>query len=456
MLAEHFGPYCWSVDPSIFRSYDVRGRTDTGQIDSATMRRIGEVFATHVGGMAVAVGRDVRPTSRELARGFIDGVTGAGADVMDLGEVPTEVVTHVSGSTGVAGAMITASHNPPNYNGVKLTAPHAVPIAGDTGLAEIGRRVVGDWEAPPVVPGYVEPVGDVIDGYLDHLLSRHNPPPLRMVIDGGNGMVGMVIPQLVARSRLEVVPLYLEPDGTFPNHPADPLNQENLAELCDLVVESGVPLGAAFDGDADRVFFVDDAGMVLDGSAATAILAGYFLDAYPGSKVVHNPIVSDVVPRFVSDRGGVPLLSSVGHSNMKSVMRQSGAVFGGEHSGHFYFGEFYGADSGVMALLTMAEIVGAAAAPLSSLRREVPTRFSSGEVNYTVGDVTTIMDEMVNAFPDADVDRTDGVTLRWADRRVNVRPSNTEPLLRVNVEADEEDTLNHVLAAMTSIIERAG
>ncbi len=443
------------MDPSIFRSYDIRGRIDTGEIDAKTFRRIGEVFSNHVDGATVSVGRDVRPSSTEFADALIEGVAAAGSDVVDLGEVPTEVVTFASGSTGTAGAMITASHNPPEYNGVKLTAPDAVPISSENGLADIGRRALSDWKAPtPARRGAAESI-DPIDDFLDLLHGACGDiPALRVVIDGGNGMAGTVVPRLVERTDLDVVPLYLEPDGLVPNHPADPLKLENLADIRRVTVESGADFGAAFDGDADRIFFIDEGGAVLDGSATTAILAGFFLDKHPGSIVIHNAIVSDAVRNLISDAGGVPTVSRVGHSHMKAKMRESGAVFGGEHSGHFYFRDFYGADTGFMTLLTMARIVGAGTQPLSEMRERVSTRFSSGEINHKVDDPATIMGEMIRKFPDAEIDRTDGLTLRWEDRRVNVRNSNTESVLRLNVEADDEETLGSLVTEMGELIKQ--
>ena len=422
----------------IFTAYDVRGRADTGEIDADVAHAIGRAFASMVDEPAIAVGRDARVSSPQLAEALIAGVSAGGVDVWDLGLVATDVVYHVAGSEGVAGAMVTASHNPGEYNGIKLCRAGAAPVGEDTGLTAIRRLV--DRPPPPVEsPGTIV-VRDAIAPYVEHLF-RVVPAPsigrLSVVVDGGNGMAGVVLGPVFDRLEATLDGLYLEPDGRFPNHPADPLQEENLVDLVERVRATGADLGVAFDGDADRAFFVDELGDPLPGSTTTALIARWFLARRPGAGIVHNLICSRSVPETIRAAGGTPIRTRVGHSFIKAVMAETGAVFGGEHSGHYYFADNYRADSGMLAMLVLLRVLTEDGRPLSRLRREVEPYHQSGERNFTVDDVSAATAAVAAAFPDTTVDHLDGLTVDVEDGWFNLRPSNTEPLLRLNLEAPD-------------------
>ncbi|MEX1287204.1 MAG: phosphomannomutase/phosphoglucomutase, partial [Acidimicrobiia bacterium] len=350
----------------IFKAYDIRGRTDTGELDEGVARAVGLAFGSMVDEPAIAVGRDARPSSPGLAAALIDGITSAGVDVWDLGEVATDVVYHVAGSRDVAGVMVTASPNPGQYNGLNLCRAGAAPVGEASGLATL-RSLVDQPPPPASEPGRVHP-HDAVGPYIDHLLAivpGDTIGPLAVTVDGGNGMAGVVADPVFDRIGARLDGLYLEPDGTFPNHPADPLQPENLADLVDRVRATGADLGVAFDGDADRAFFVDETGAPLSGSTTTALVARWFLAAEPGATVVHNLIVSRAVPELVAAAGGTPVRTRVGHSFIKGVMAETGAVFGGEHSGHYYFRDNYRADSGMLAMLVLLRVLTEDGRPLS-------------------------------------------------------------------------------------------
>jgi phosphomannomutase len=427
-----------------------------GQLTPDLARAVGAAFARLVGGATVAVGRDCRQTSPALAEALMAGVIGQSADVLDLGEVATDTVYYVSGSREVAGAMITASHNPPEYNGIKLCRPGAAPVGADTGLAEI-RGMVEAGIPEGGARGRRRPF-DPLPGYVDHLLSvvgAEGIGELRVAVDGGNGMAGVVLERVFERIPARLVALYLEPDGTFPNHPADPLQPENLADLVGLVRGGGVDLGVAFDGDADRAFFVDDTGEPVSGSTATALIARWFLALFPGSKIVHNLITSRAVPEVVRSAGGIPVRTRVGHSFIKQVMAETGAIFGGEHSGHYYFRDNYRADSGMLAMLVLMRVLSEAGRPLSALRHEVEPYAASGEINLEVADHAAVLERTAAAYRLAEIDRLDGLTVSWPDRWFNLRPSNTEPLLRLNVEAPDAAAVATLVAEVRAIVEGA-
>ncbi|HJQ95237.1 MAG TPA: phosphomannomutase/phosphoglucomutase [Acidimicrobiia bacterium] len=437
----------------VFKAYDIRGRTDTGELTPDLARRIGAAFVRLFSAREVAVGWDCRASSPQLAEAMIEGITSSGASVLALGEVPTDVVYYVSGSRELPGVMITASHNPSNYNGIKLCRAGAAPVGEDTGLVEIERMVT---EALPSGSRTGE-VGsfDAKPGYVDHLLSIVDEgamKPLRVAVDGGNGMAGAVIDQVFARIPPELIGLYLEPDGTFPNHPADPLQPENLVDLVALVRSDQADLGVAFDGDADRAFFVDDLGQALSGSTTTALIARWFLARQPGATIVHNLITSRAVPELVTKLGGKPIRTRVGHSFIKQVMAETGAVFGGEHSGHYYFAANFRADSGMLAMLVLLQVLSESGRKLSDLRQEVEPYSASGEINIGVDDQTRTVERVAEAFPEAAVDRLDGLTVSWSDRWFNIRPSNTEPLLRLNVEGPDPDAVAELTGKVREVI----
>jgi len=349
--------------------------------------------------------------------------------------------------------MITASHNPPEWNGIKLCREGAAPVGVESGLLEIRDLAVEGLE-PVGDTGVVERV-DVVGDYVDHLLRIVEPArvgAVRVTADGGNGMAGVALPPVFARLDAELIGLYLEPDGRFPNHPADPLKPENLKDLEALMERERPDLGVAFDGDADRAFFVDDRRQPLSGSTTTALIARWFLARNPGATIVHNLIVSRAVPEIIREAGGTPVRTRVGHSFIKQVMAETGAVFGGEHSGHYYFKDNYRADSGMLAMLVLLQVISEDGRPLSELRRDVERYRQSGEINLHVADQQAAIERAAAAFGDAEQDRLDGLSVVWPDRWFNLRPSNTEPVLRLNVEANTDDEVAALVEQVSSIV----
>ena len=444
------------VDPSaVFKAYDIRGRADTGELDEELYRRIGVALVERLDATTVAVGRDCRASSPVFAAALTGGIRSAGGNVIDLGEVPTDAVYYFSGARGVHGAIVTASHNPPEYNGLKLCRPGAAPIGMQTGLAEIEESVVAGTEPEGATEGSLE-TADTVDDYIDHLFGVVPPDTigaLRIAADGGNGMAGVAIHQVFDRIEASLEGLYLDPDGSFPNHPADPLVPENLEDLKALMASGDFDLGVAFDGDADRAFFLDDRMRSLSGSTVTSLVARRILSQNPGESVVHNLITSKSVPEIVTESGGTPIRTRVGHSFIKQVMAETGAIFGGEHSGHYYFRDNYRADSGMLAMLFLLQVVSLDGRPLSEIRKEVERYAASGEINFEVVDQGAIMERVAAAFPDAEIDRLDGLTVDLGERWFNFRPSNTEPLLRLNAEAPDEAGVASLVDEVSRIVE---
>jgi phosphomannomutase len=439
---------------AVFKAYDIRGRTDIGELDAALAHDVGAAFARMVGSRTIAVGQDCRASSPALAESLVAGILDQGVDVIRLGEVATDTVYYYSGAGQVPGVMITASHNPPEYNGIKLCRAGAAPVGADTGLGEMKSMIEAGIEPGPG-GGAVSSL-DPTPGYVDHLFSVVSADaiaPLRVAVDGGNGMAGVVLERVFDRLQAELVGLYLEPDGTFPNHPADPIQPENLRDLIALVEGGGFDLGVAFDGDADRAFFVDDLGVPLSGSTTTALVARWFLDREPGATIVHNLITSRAVPETIRAHGGTPVRTRVGHSFIKQVMAETGAVFGGEHSGHYYFRANYRADSGMLAMLVLLQVLSEAGIPLSELRREVEPYAASGEVNLAVADHSAAIERVAEAFAGAELDRLDGLTVSFPDRWFNLRPSNTEPLVRLNVEGPDREAVEELVGRVRAIVE---
>jgi phosphomannomutase len=441
---------------AIFKAYDVRGVVPD-QLDATAARRIGYAFARFVDAPRIAVGRDVRTSSPVLATAFCDGVHAAGVDVDDLGMITTDMVYFAAGHLDEPGAMITASHNPKGYNGIKMCLAGAAPVGADSGLVEIRR--LADDEIPTTSTGTSASV-DVLQEYVDHVIEisgADSVSGLRVGADGGNGVAGVAIPAIFDRLEVDLIPLYLDPDGTFPNHHPDPLRPENLEDLKRLIATDSPDFGVAFDGDADRAFFIDDAGETLPGSTVTAMVARWFLARRPGSTIVHNLICSRAVPETVRRHGGTPIRTRVGHSYIKAVMAETGAVFGGEHSGHYYFADNYRADSGILAMLVLMRLVSEAGSPLSELRREYEPYRQSGEINMQVSDPTAEIERVAAAFENGD--RLDGLTVDLGDRWFNLRPSNTEPVLRLNVEAPDAGAVQELVDRVRSLIrevDRAG
>lgn len=437
----------------IFKAYDVRGVVPD-ELDEDVARRIGAAFAHFCGEPRVLLGRDCRLSSEALAAAFAEGVTGRGADVVDLGLVSTDLLYFASGELGMPGAMLTASHNPPEWNGMKFCLSGARPVGQDTGLAEI--RALAERDAYPPAPrrGRLEQ-RDLLDRYVEHVLSFVDPAamrPLTVVVDTANGMGGLVVPAVMSRLPVTLVHLYPELDGTFPNHPADPIDPRNQEDLKGAVLEHRADVGFAFDGDADRVFLVDERAEGVSGSLVTALVAEAMLERHPGAKIVHNLICSWVVPEVIRERGGVPVRSRVGHSFIKQVMAETGAVFGGEHSGHYYFRENHNADSGLIAAVVVLGRMSEAGLPLSKLLEPYRRYHGSGEINSRVEDQAAAIERLAEAFRDGRQDRLDGLTVEFDDWWFNVRPSNTEPLLRLNVEARSRELLEEKTALVLRLI----
>jgi phosphomannomutase len=421
---------------TIFKAYDVRGLYPE-EIDEALARKIGNAFAHFTGAQHVLVGRDMRPSSEPLAAAFTEGATLAGADVTHLGLCSTDLVYFASGRLDAPAAMFTASHNPAQYNGIKMCKAGAAPIGEQTGLTQIKEMVASGVTSRGEVAGKVDE-REMLDEFARHVQSFIEPGvlrPLKVVADTANGMGGLVVPKVLEGLPFELTVLFGELDGTFPNHPADPIQVENLKDLQRAVVDSGADVGLAFDGDADRVFVVDDLGQPISGSTTTAMVAKGILERNPGETVVHNLICSRAVPEIVREAGGTPVRTRVGHSFIKQVMAETGAIFGGEHSAHYYFRDNWRADSGSIAALLVLEQRSRAGVPLSEMRKPFERYAQSGEINTRVDDPLAVIETVAARYADCEQDRLDGLTVQCDDWWFNLRPSNTEPLLRLNLEA---------------------
>ena len=421
----------------IFKAYDIRG-TVPDELDVDGAYRIGAAFARFAGGPRILVARDMRPSGVDLGNAFIRGVTDQGVDALDLGLGSTDLMYYAAGVLDAPGAMLTASHNPSQYNGVKLCLSGARPVGQDTGLGEIKALAIEGLE-PVTTRGTVSSkslLGDYaahVRAFVDATMLR----PLKVVADTANGMGGLVVPEVFAGLPFDLEILYPELDGSFPNHPADPINPENLKALQARVLETEADIGLAFDGDADRVFLIDEQAVPMSGSTTTSLVAKAVLATNPGAIVIYNLICSKAVPEVIAESGGVPLRSRVGHSFIKGTMAETGAIFGGEHSGHYYFRDNYRADSGLIAALIVLEQLSLAHEPLSELRKSLERYADSGEINVEVADPEGVIDMVAAAFPQGEQDRTDGLTVELDDWWFNLRPSNTEPVLRINVEAND-------------------
>src|SRR5436190_4307931 len=433
------------VDLTLFKAYDVRGIAGENLTDEVAYR-IGRAAAHYLNVPEIAVGRDMRLSSPRLAASLLRGIIDQGTNAIDLGMVTTDGLYFAVGAFDYpAGVMITASHNPGQYNGMKFCRAKAFPISLDSGLDAIRDLAVrGDFPTP-VHTGQVRK-HEIIDAYVKHVLSFidvNKVKPLKVVIDAGNGMAGLVLPRVFARLPCELVPLYFELDGSFPHHPASPIEPENMIDVQQKVREVGADLGAAFDGDADRMFPVDEHGDLVDGSMVTAIVANSLLRKQPGSTILYNLIVSKGVPELITSMGGQAIRTRVGHSYIKAEMRRTNAIFGGEHSGHFYFRDNWFADSGLIALLIILELISVEGKPLSEILKPLDQRFRSGEINTTVSDVQSKMRALEEHFGKEaqSIAHTDGITMDFGNWWFNVRPSNTEPLLRLNVEADTKELM---------------
>jgi len=449
-------------DPrDVFKAYDIRG-TVPDQLDPDLCRAIGAAFVTVTAASRVLVVRDMRPSGVELAGAFTDGVRSQGAAVTDLGMASTDFLYFAAGRLNSPGAMFTASHNPAAYNGIKLCLAGAAPVGQDTGLREIEALAVA-YLADPPTPLARGPLDhqDLLAEYVAHVhsfIDRRSLRALTVVADTANGMGGLIVPLVFAGLPFEVEILYPELDGTFPNHPADPIQPENLEDLKAAVLARGADIGLAFDGDADRVFLVDERAAPVSGSLTTALVAATLLDKHPGSTVLYNLICSHVVPEVIEEHGGIAVRTRVGHSFMKATMAETGAVFGGEHSGHYYFRDNYRADSGIIAALVVLELLSRADRPLSELLSPFRRYANSGEINTVVTDPQAAVDAVAKRVDGeaTSIDHLDGLTADFGEWWFNLRPSNTEPLLRLNVEARTEDACGrHVREVLDLVAECA-
>lgn len=451
----------------VIKAYDVRGLVGE-ELDESFVRDVGAAFARLMldeaapGSSRVVIGHDMRESSPVLSAAFADGVTSQGLDVVRIGLASTDELYFASGLLDCPGAMFTASHNPAAYNGIKLCRAQAKPVGEDTGLAVIRDAVING------VPAGTRPRGeirdqDVLDAYGDFLRSLVDVSglrPLRVAVDAGNGMAGHTAPAVLGTiPGLTLLPLYFELDGSFPNHEANPLEPANLVDLQEYVRTTGADIGLAFDGDADRCFVVDELGHPVSPSAVTALVAARELGREPGAAVIHNLITSRTVPEVIAENGGAAVRSRVGHSYIKALMAETGAIFGGEHSAHYYFRDFWGADSGMLAALHVLAALGGQDRPLSELMADYQRYAASGEINFRVENAPACVDAVLNSFAaqTVSIDRLDGVTVDLGDGAwFNLRTSNTEPLLRLNVEAPTTDDVDAIVAKAGEEITRTG
>lgn len=451
-----------STDPSVLdhivKAYDVRGTTPD-QMNEEVAFALGVAFAEFVGTTLVIVARDMRTTGEALSQAFSRGVQSRGINIVDLGLASTDLVYFAAGVLNAPGAMFTASHNPAEYNGIKFCLSGARPVGIDTGLSQIRDTakavLVGNGPVAVGTQGTYS-TQNMLDEFADHVVGFVNVDdisPMRVVADTANGMGGLIVPVVFDRlPMIELEIMYPELDGTFPNHPADPIQPANQRDLQARVVSGGFDLGLAFDGDADRVFVVDEKGRGLSGSTTTAILAAGVLRAHPGATVLYNLICSRSVPEVIKEHGGVPVRTKVGHSNIKQVMAETGAVFGGEHSAHYYFLDNYRADSGIIATMFMLQELSRAKMPLSQFRQPFERYEASGEINTSVESAEAVMEAVAKVYQQFPQDWIDGLTVDCGNWWFNLRASNTEPLLRLNLEAATRDECDNHVAEVLSLV----
>ncbi len=444
------------IDGSIFKAYDIRGIYPE-QVNPKIYRAIGMAIGNILAPKTGVVGRDMRESSPGLAEAFIDGLRAGGADVTDIGLVSTDALYFAVGKFGFdCGAMITASHNPSKYNGLKICKSAAEPLSSQEELAEIKRLLETDGFHSEGRPGTLSK-RDILSDFIDHVLSFTDVSvikPFKIVIDAGNGMAGKIVPELFKRLPCQLIPMYFELDGSFPNHPASPIEPENIADLRRRVLAEKADFGAAFDGDADRMFLVDEKAQPLGGDMVTALVARSILEKNAGANIIYNLICSKAVPEVIVESGGRPIRTRVGHAFIKTLMKENNAVFGGEHSGHFYFRDNWFADSGIIAFAVCLELMSKSQMKLSELVASFDRYYRSGEINSRVDDIPGKLNELVDAFPETRIDFLDGITVDAGDFWFNVRPSNTEPLLRLNLEANSEQLMKKATDKVLAIIRR--
>ena len=447
-----------NVNPAVFKAYDIRGIYPS-QLDEETAYGIGRAFVTFLGVETVIVGRDMRLSSPQMHANVIRGLTEQGADVIDIGMVSTDQYYYACANLGHAGMMVTASHNPKEYSGFKMVRKMPQLLSGDTGIQELRQIVADDAFATPTRQGAVtqqDLSADFVE-YVLGLIDIDSLKPLKVIADTGNGMVGPILSRVFERLPVDLTGMYLDPDGSLPNHGLDPLQPENRAELQQRVIDEGADIGFAFDGDGDRFFTIDDRGEFVSGDFMTALMGQYYLEKYPGAKILYDVRASWAVPDLISAAGGTPLVERVGHAFIKQRMSQEEAVFAGEVTGHYYFKDFYYADSGIVPALIIMEMLSKKNAKLSELLQSLEAKyFISGEINSRIeGDVQAKMQELAETFSHGKIDWLDGVSVIDEDWHFNVRPSNTEPLLRLNLEAKSKALMEEKRDQVLGII-RAG
>lgn len=444
---------------TLFKTYDIRGIVPD-QLTADTAYRIGRALVLFLQPDQVVVGRDMRVSGEMLSAALIDGIRDQGADVVDTDLVSTDALYFAAGKYGFpAGVMVTASHNPPEYNGFKIVKEDARALSFDEGIRQIrDLAVAGEFQEPASGKRGDLHHKAILQDYADHCLSYVDTAtikPLKVAVDAGNGMASQTVPLIFGQLPCKLIPLYFELDGTFPNHLANPLDPANMVDLQRLVVDEKCDLGVAFDGDADRVFLVDEQGKLIPGDITTAMVAIAMLEKHPGSAITYNLICSKSVPEIIAAHGGRRIRTPVGHSLIKQIMRAEDAVFGGEHSGHYYFRDNWYADSGLIAMLSVLELVSRANKPLSEVVAPLDSRFRSGEINMTVENKSTILARVEAHFAaeGAAIDHLDGITAEFPDRWFNLRASNTEPLLRLNVEGDTPEALADLQQETMTVIQ---
>jgi len=449
------------IDESIFKAYDIRG-VYPDSLNEDLARDIGRAFVAYLGlsGSRVIVARDMRLSGEALTTAFIEGVTQSGADVLDLGLVSTDALYFAVGHLEEpGGAMITASHNPKEYNGFKLCREDAIALSGEHGISQIRDLIIsGKLPEPAEYPGSVEE-SDITEDYAKHCLSFINTEGLRrlkIVVDAGNGMAGKMLPPIFERLPfIDYVPMYFELDGSFPNHPPNPIEPENMKDLQERVKTEGADFGTAFDGDADRVFAVNEKGETISGDILAALVAKNVLEKEPGATILYSAVCSKALPELIESEGGRAIRTKAGHSIIKPLMRENNAAFGAEHSGHYYFRDNYFADSGIIAMLTVAELVARQDGPISALIAPIDHYVRSGEINREVEDQEATLRKVEEHYAQRDdpkIDHLDGLTVDYGDWWFNLRPSNTEPLLRLNVEASDRETMERERDALLELI----
>jgi phosphomannomutase len=449
------------IDESIFKAYDIRG-VYPDSLNEDLARDIGRAFVAYLGlsGSRVIVARDMRLSGEALETAFIEGVTQSGADVLDLGLVSTDALYFAVGHLEEpGGAMITASHNPKEYNGFKLCREDAIALSGEHGISQIRDLIIsGKLPEPAEYPGSVEE-SDITEDYAKHCLSFINTEGLRrleIVVDAGNGMAGKMLPPIFEKLPfIDYVPMYFELDGSFPNHPPNPIEPENMKDLQERVKTEGADFGAAFDGDADRVFAVNEKGETISGDILAALVAKNVLEKEPGATILYSAVCSKALPELIESEGGRAIRTKAGHSIIKPQMREYNAAFGAEHSGHYYFRDNYFADSGIIAMLTVAELVARQDGPISELIAPIDPYVRSGEINLEVEDQEATLRKVEEHYTQRDdprIDHLDGLTVDYGDWWFNLRPSNTEPLLRLNLEASDRETMERERDALLELI----